>query len=432
MKGAASAGARPGRARRRRPGPAGASLALALLLAAGAARADAPADARAQASTFFDAGAQAYDAGEYLVAAEAFERAHALVPSPSLLFSAAQAYRRQVLTQPSPDALQRAVALYRAYLRADPKAKRREDAIAALEALAPIEARLSPPAAPPAEGPAPASAPATPATPASAAVPATRLLLTARPDSAQVSLDGGPFRPTPVVAGVEPGPHVVRVRAEGYHEEQLAVGALPNELVPRHVVLRPKPARLRVTGTSGARVAVDGQVRATVPTDTPLAVDPGVHFLAVTLPGHEPYSARIELGRDQATSLVADLPPTPQRIAAWAALSAGAAGAVASSVLTGLALSRQGDAVALRDQRAAGALTTEERDRYNGAVMARDDLALAAGVAGGLSALTLVAGVGLLVLDDPEAPTPPEAPAEPPPRTEFTVGALSLGLRVGF
>jgi len=444
-----------------------AALGLALTLAAAPARADTPADAQAQASNYFDAGAQAYEAGQYLVAAEAFLKAHEVLPSPSLLFSAAQAYRRHYLTEPSPDALRRAVALYRDYLRADPRAKRREEAIEALGALAPLEARLSDPqaagggegegeamvrlndgpggaggAGAPGQGGGAPSAGGAAASSTSASVSAsapgrsTRLLLTAHPDSAQVSLDDGPFLPTPVVAEVQTGAHRVRVRAQGYHDEQTTVSAVANELTPRHVLLRPKAARLRVKGTSGARVAIDGQVRATVPTAAPIAIEPGAHVVTVTLSGHEPYSQRIDLRRDESAELDVDLPRTPRRIAAWGVLSAGAAGAVASGVLAGLALARQGEAVELREQRESGVLLPADRDRYNEAVAARNDFQVAAAVTGGAAALTMVIGVGLYLFDDPEVPPQgdelPASPPAPKPRTELTVGVRSLGLRVTF
>src|SRR5262249_41033702 len=109
---------------------------------------------------------------------------------------------------------------------------------------------------------------------------------------------------------VERGPHVVRLHADGYYDEQVDVSAVQDELVARHVTLRPKPAKLLVTGTVGARVAIDGQVRATVPTAAPLAIEPGARFVAVTLPGRKPYSALIDLARDETRSIAVDLPPT--------------------------------------------------------------------------------------------------------------------------
>ncbi|WP_437580726.1 PEGA domain-containing protein [Sorangium sp. So ce887] len=415
------------------------STLAAALVAPGAALADAPPTPAqaAHAESFFNAGAQAYEAGQYQVAAEAFLEAHELVPSPSLLFSAAQAFRRQVLTQPSPDALRRAIALYREYLRLDPKAVRREEAVAALASLVPLEARL------PGEDPAAAADGGTTAADgaqrgaAAAVTPAaggTRLLLSSPVEGARVSVDGQPFVPAPLVAPVAPGAHRVRVQAAGHHEEELTVIAVAGELMPRHVVLRPKPAQLHVTGTGGARVAVDGQVRATVPTTAAIAVEPGVHVVEVSLPGHELYRRELRVAHEQAVRLDADLRMTSQRLAAWTVLGAGAAGAAATGVLAGLALVRQGEAVDLRDRKDATSLTPSERDRYNAAVDARDGLGAAAAVAGGVSFLAIAVGFRLFVFDEPKAAA---APAAPPPKApgveaDFTVGLLGAGVRGRF
>jgi hypothetical protein len=105
-------------------------------------------------------------------------------------------------------------------------------------------------------------------------------------------------------------------------------------------------------------------------------------------------------------------------------------------VLAGLALARQGEAVELREQRESGVLLPADRDRYNEAVAARNDLQVAAAVTGGAAALTMVIGVGLYLFDDPEVPPQgdelPASPPAPKPRTELTVGVRSLGLRVTF
>ncbi|WP_437665203.1 PEGA domain-containing protein [Sorangium sp. So ce1182] len=409
-----------------------------------AAPAAALADARptpgqaARAEDFFNAGAQAYDAGQYQVAAEAFLEAHELVPSPSLLFSAAQAFRRQYLTQAAPDALRRAVALYRDYLRADPKAARREEAVDALEALVPLEARLAG-EGPAGEGAAMGAASAGGRGDAAAASPpvgGTRLLLSSRAEGARVSVDGQPFVPAPLVAPVAPGPHRVRVQATGHYEEELTVVAVSGELMPAHVVLRPKPAQLHVTGTGGARVAVDGQERATVPTAAPIAVEPGAHVVEVSLPGHQVYRQEIRVAHEQTVRFDADLRMTPRRIAAWAVLGVGAAGVVATGALAGLALARQGEAVELRDRQDASSLTPSERDRYNAAVNARGRLGAAAAIAGGVSFAAFAVGFRLFAFDEPKlagapaAPAPPKAPGGA--GAEFTVGLLSAGVRGRF
>jgi tetratricopeptide (TPR) repeat protein len=400
-------------------------FAAALLLAAAPAAAQATPTTQAklvQASDFFDAGAQAYKTGQYLVAAEAFLKAHELSPSPALLFSAAQSYRRQFLSEPSPHTLRKAIALYRDYLRQDKTPKRREDAMQALAALMPMETRFG-------------AADGAEATEAPKQAP-TRLLLSTPAEGAEVSVDGGPFVPAPFVAQVAPGPHQVRVRAAGYEEEQLSVTALPNELVPRHVALRPRPARLAVVGSHGARVAVDGQLRATLPLAAPIAIDPGAHFVSVTQSGHEPFGAVVELGRDGNAQLSADLRPTRQRVAAWTTIALGAAGAITGAALGGVALVRQGDATSLADKRATTPLTPDERDRYNGALKARDDFARAATIVGGASVLALATGIGLYALDKPEVVPPNDdrlrAPLRSAPRLDFDVGVLSFGVRGTF
>ncbi|MGK3982718.1 PEGA domain-containing protein [Sorangium sp. So ce136] len=421
------------------------SLVLWACVTLAAAPAAALADARpaseqaARAEAFFNAGAQAYDAGQYQVAAEAFLEAHELVPSPALLFSAAQAFRRQYLTQAAPDALRRAVALYRDYLRADPKAARREEAVDALEALVPLEARLAGEGLA-VEGAATGAASARGRGDAAAASPpagGTRLLLSSRAEGARVSVDGQPFVPAPLVAPVAPGPHRVRVQATGHYEEELTVVAVSGELMPAHVVLRPKPAQLHVTGTGGARVAVDGQERATVPTAAPIAVEPGAHVFEVSLPGHQVYRQEIRVAHEQTVRFDADLRMTPRRIAAWAVLGVGAAGVVATGALAGLALARQGEAVELRDRQDASSLTPSERDRYNAAVNARGRLGAAAAIAGGVSFAAFAVGFRLFAFDEPRLSGAPAAPAPPAKApggvgAEFTVGLLSAGVRGRF
>lgn len=437
----------------------GACLALATALAAPAARAeDDAAKKREMVTNFFDAGAEAFKAGKYLAAAEAFEKAYAILPNPPLLFSAAQAYRRQYLVEPSADTLGRALSLYRQYLHADPKANRREDAMEALAVLVPLETRGRPPAtsagtgeggspgggapgdgagdgAP--QGGSPDGGQAAPAAPKPAGDPkkTARILITASADGAEVSLDGGPFQPAPLVASVEPVAHRARVRAPGHDEAEVTVSAVAGEQVPQHVTLRPKPGRLAITGTSGARVSVDGKALGALPAAAPLAVEPGSRFVTVTLNGHAPWSRRVEVGRDETVPLDADLAWTQQRKIAWATMSLGAAGLISGAVLGGLALDRQSAALALRDQQASAPLSAGQRDAFNLAVGERNDLGQAAGITFAASALVLATGIGLYAFDEPAAVTPSEAPGTPAPRAPratFEVGLGSASVRFTF
>lgn len=415
-----------------------AALSASLALAASpATAADSPAqpagdDAkkRVLVTNFFDAGAEAYKAGKYLAAAEAFEKAHALLPSPPLLFSAAQAYRRHYLVEPSPDTLRRAVTLYREYLRVDPKANRREDAMEALAVLVPLETRAAQAGADAAGQGASLGA----ATPAPDTKLTARILVTASADGAEISLDGGLFSPAPLVASVTPGPHRARVRAPGHDEEEVAVPAVANEQVPRHVTLRPKVGKLDVTGTGGARISVDGKPLGTVPAKA-LPAPPGSRFVAITRNGHEPWAQRVEVGRDETVQVHADLVWTQQRKIAWATISVGVAGALSGAVLGGLALDRQSVALSLRDGEGAEPLSTTERDRFNLAVRERNDFGQSAAVTGIVSALVLATGIGLYAFDEPHVVSPSDAPSGPQkgvPRATFEVGLGGASVRVLF
>lgn len=386
------------------------------------------ANKRLLVTNFFDAGAEAYKAGKYLAAAEAFEKAHALLPSPPLLFSAAQAYRRHYLVEPSPDTLRRAVSLYREYLRVDPKANRREDAMEALAVLVPLDTRADP-AGPTPQAASPDAAAATPDPKRTA-----RILVTASAEGAEISLDGGPFSPAPLVASVEPGPHRARVRASGHDEEEVAVPAVANEQVPRHVTLRPKLGRLDVTGTGGARVSVDGNPIGTVPAKA-LPIEPGIRFVAITRNGHVPWAQRIEVERDRTFPLHAELVWTQQRKIAWATISVGVAGVLSGAVLGGLALDRQSVALSLRDREGTEPLSVEERDRFNLAVRERNDFGQSAAITGVVSALVLATGIGLYAFDEPQVVSPSDAPSGPQkgvPRATFEVGLGGASVRVLF
>jgi tetratricopeptide (TPR) repeat protein len=399
-----------------------AALAAALLIATLPARADDDeAKRREQMNNYFDAGAEAYKAGKYAAAAEAFEKAHTLFPSAALLFSTAQAYRRQYLLEPKPETLRRALSLYREYLQVDPRAKRREDAMEALAVLVPLETRLPP------EGAAAEPAPEVKRT--------ARILLTAGAEGAEVSLDGGPFAAAPLLATVEPGPHRARVRAPGHDEEEVTVSAVLNEQVPQHVNLRPKSGKLEMTGTGGARVEVDGKAVGVVTAKAIFPVEPGSRFVAVTLDGHEPWTRRIEVERDKAVPLDANLVWTQQRKIAWATISVGIAGVLSGAVLGGLALDRQSRALSLLGKTDTQALSIDERETFNLAVRERNDFGQAAAVTGIASALVLATGVGLYAFDKPSVVTPESAPAgprTPAPRTTLEVGLASASLRVQF
>ncbi|MEZ4310839.1 MAG: PEGA domain-containing protein [Polyangiaceae bacterium] len=389
--------------------------------------ADSVEDQKRKAANFFDAGAEAYKAGQYLAAAEAFEKAYALLPSPSLLFSAAQSYRRQYLAEPKADTLRRAIDLYRTYLKSDAQANRREDAMEALAVLVPLQVRI--PTEPGQDGADPDSA----ASSGTAQDPkkTARILISSNAPGAEVSLDGGPFSPAPLVASVEPGPHRARVRAAGHHDEEVEVQARAHEQVPQHVALRPRPGSLKVSGTAGARVTVDGKLLGSLPSTAPILVDPGSRFVAITATGHEPWTERIEVGKGESKSVYADLKWTTQRRVAWATFSVGGAAAITAGVLAGLSLDRQSQALSLSDKLSTGSLTPTERDGYNSAVQSRNELGQAAAITGIVAAVIVATGIGLYTLDEPavvapDSPAGPDKPEKKPFEVAITPGGVGL------
>lgn len=433
------------------------------------------ADDRETASNLFDAGAEAYDAGQYLVAAEAFLKAHALLKSPALQFSAAQAYRRQYLVDASPDALRRAVRLYREYLHEDAAGERREDAMNALADLVPIEARLrrkslaavapattngSPPNAPPtnatnkpgSDKPAPIPIPVPGSHPPDQTLPPqlledepeepevalprkTRVLISAKPGGAEVSVDGAAFVRVPAVVEVKAGPHKVQAKAEGYFDDDFQIDAVENELVARHIALRPKPGRLSIKGIHGASVSLDGQVRAVLPLEHPLDIEPGEHFVAVTRQGRTSFTKTISIERDKPLTLEAPMTMTNQRIGAWSTLTLGFLGAAATGVLGGLAWTQNDVATNLDAQRRAFTMTSTQITDFNHALALRNTYSTAALVSGGASALMLLTSAGLFLFDNPAAtpiPTKKKDSTNPPLRLDMTIGLGGANLRVAF
>lgn len=434
------------------------------------------ADDREIASNLFDAGAEAYDAGQYLVAAEAFLKAHTLMKSPALQFSAAQAYRRQYLVDGSADSLRRAVRLYREYIREDASGQRREEAVNALADLVPLEARLrrknvatiapvspTPAGTPPAPGttpgnpsagkPAPVPIPVPGSTPPPQPTPApdplleeteeaepeaprkTRLLISAKPTRAEVSIDGGAFVAVPAVVEVKPGAHKVHAQAAGYFEEDFEIEAVEKELVARHIVLRAKPGRLKVDSQHGVSLSLDGQVRAVLPLERPLEVEPGEHFLTLTLPGRVPFSQTILIERDKDTILRNHLDPTKQRKGAWATLIVGMMGASATGILGLSTWIQDSNASRLDAQRQAGTMSSADITKYNQYLESRNTLATATAITGGASAVVLLTSIGLFLTDNPPTIPVPQKKTDstvPSPRVDLSVGFMSAGLRVEF
>jgi len=354
----------------------------------------------ADARLYFNAGARAYAAGKYAAAIRAFEEAYRFEPRPGLVFSIAQAYRRQYFIDKAKENLTESIKHYRQYLELDPDGARRGDTAEALSELEPLASKLTPAevAAPPAQSPR----------------AATQLMISSPIDDVAISLDGNPAGELPYIAAVTPGVHRVTLTADGYLPYERDVRVLDGSVVPLDVALQERPARLRVVAPDGARISIDGRLRAVSPCP-PLELSPGRHFVTVTKNGHEAFSREVAVTRNEARSLVAVLPTTGQRSAAWVLIGTGATAFLAGGGLMVGALVRE---------HSAESTTIKSGDdirAFNDAVSSRNELRTAGIVTSGAG--LAVTGVGLLLyaFDEPRvgvSPMEESAPERRGPRRE--------------
>lgn len=362
------------------------SARLSILAFVGAMAVSLPLSAQTdQAKTLFNAGAQAYEAGQYAAAIQAFEQAYKLAARPGILFSIAQAHRKQYFVTKSPDELRAAIKGYRQYLAEVATGGRRSDAGAALVELEPLAGKMDMNAA---------SASAPPA--------ATRLMVSSQTAGAVISLDGQKPLEVPLIAEVKPGKHSIKLSAQGYFEEARDIEVAPGSVAALDIPLRDKPGRLTITANSSAQVSLDGRFVGTTPLSQPIDVEPGRHLLVVTTNGHRAYSHEIEMGRDEDKKVDVKLDSTGQRVASFVLMGLGAGGAVAGGVLAALAVRQQSLATDFDNQRHTSTIRCDVRsagcaplDDYHNAIAKRDDLRRFAGIT--LAAAALVGGTGVVL-----------------------------------
>jgi len=362
------------------------------------------ADSVDQARTLFNAGAQAYEAGQFVAAAQAFEQAYNLSPRAGILFSMAQAWKRQYFIDRNPANLQRAVKLYRDYLGKVEQGGRRSDAAQALAELEPLAARTSsePSAAPPPP-----------------AAPQTRVMVSSQNEGARVSLDGAAEVAAPLIVEVKPGQHTVRVVAPGHFPEERKVAAAEGAVLALDLALREKPARLSFVGSAGAEVSVDGRLLGRTPFTAPVEIEPGLHLIVVARNGHRPHVQELEVSRDEAKEVRYSLPGTGQRTVSWGMFATAGAGLVAGGVFTGLALREQNKAQDVLDTRAQQQLSPSDADTFDDATKSRDRWRTAAIASFGGAAALGITGLLLYAFDQPSVAAQPsrfERRSTPAPR----------------
>jgi hypothetical protein len=372
----------------------------------------ASADDRAAAERYFRAGAKAYAAQRFAVAAADFDEAFARLALPEIAFSAAQAYRRLYRIDRDPGFVHRAIELYRAYLAKVTAGGRVGDAA---DNLAEMERELDKLKA--------AGKDTARSRAEARAVERTRLgvgvtisdQLTG--DAAGVreigdaagsqipgltaTLDGKPLEPFALVE-VSAGEHTVAVAADGYLTAEKTTRAIAGQAQLLEIELRPRPARVMVATERDARIAIDGRTVATAPA-APLELAAGKHLLTIVRRGREPFGRELVMTRGQAITLTAPLELTARRRAVPYVL--GAAGALALGALTTgvLAVVHAGRAGDLHDQIVLGNRPPSDGDRYDREVTARDHDVTSTWLLGGAALGAGVVGALALWFDTPTA-----------------------------
>jgi hypothetical protein len=409
----------------------------ALLLAWGIAARPAHADDRAAAERYFRAGAKAYAAQRFAVAAADFDEAFASLALPEIAFSAAQAYRRLYRIDPDARHVHRAIELYHAYLAKVTTGGRVGDAadnlaemeheLDKLKAAGKDTARgrrdfhdaertrlgigVTIPDAPPELASGGTGSPGALREVSDAGTPIRGLTAT---------LDGQPLEPFALV-DVVPGDHRLVISAEGYVTAEKTTRAIAGQSQLLEVELRPRPARVRVTTEAEARIAVDGRLVATAPSPA-LELPAGTHLLTILHRGREPFARELVVTRGQALTLAAPLAPTARRRAVPYVL--GGAGVLALGALTtgAIALVHDRRAGDLHARIALGNRPPGDGDRYDGELAARDHDVTATWLLGGAAVTAGVVGALALWFDTPSVEDARVTPA---------LSAINHGASVG-
>jgi tetratricopeptide (TPR) repeat protein len=388
------------------------ALAAPLLLGHAAFAAE-PSD---QGKTLFNAGAQAYAAGQFNAAIQAFDESYRTAPRPGVLFSIAQAHRRQYYVDKRPEHLKSAVQYYRDYLAKVTDGGRRADAAQALSELEPLLERLG------------TSAPATPVAPV-AAVVETRLMVSSPTPGATVAVDKGKALEAPLITEIAPGKHTLHLTAAGYFDEDREISASAGGVAALDIALRERPGQLVINARAGAQLTIDGRYVATTPLPRALEIEPGHHLIALARNGSYAHTEEIDVGRAETKTIDVILPATKQRVTSYVLLGTGAAGILVGGVFAALAAHQQSVAQDIETHRQTK--SDDCRDvpavlcptkAYQNALDRRDALrpiATSALTAGGLIAAT---GAVLFLFDQPSLdaraakPDTKPKPAAPQPR----------------
>ena len=121
-----------------------------------------------------------------------------------------------------------------------------------------------------------------------------------RPETAEVLLDGAPMGNTPLDDPLimDPGRHVIEVRAEGFENQQYEIAPESEREVEVLVTLNPTGSvgtLVFVIAVPGAAISLDGAEVGETPMADPLIATTGPHTIEVSRAGYQSASVEVEL-----------------------------------------------------------------------------------------------------------------------------------------
>ena len=324
------------------------------------------------------------------------EKAYKILPLPEIAFTAAQAYRRQYRLDPRLELARRAVELYTLYLG---KIKKGAHVGTAIDSLDTMEREVEKLTAAGAKVAAALSVERTtivvfPELATEGKGDGTIREIAELPDAEVAKivtlLDGKPVAPFEKI-DVTPGPHKIRVEAEGYLPAESSERAVQGVSTIAGITLVPRPAKVTVQTEAGARIRIDGRPAGTAPL-TGLELPAGRHVMTISRDGRETIARELTVTRGQEVTLREPLRKTTRRkLVPWIVGGAGVlavitgSSLVAAIVYDGRASDRLGRIETEGDQ------TPADAAEYRDLVEMRDTLVTGTWITGG--AMLLVGGL---------------------------------------
>jgi len=239
-------------------------------------------DSAVAARAAFDRGVAAADEGRYADAAAAFEASYRARPLPVVLHNLGLAYRAMGRNRAAIDAFERYLALPGGDAAGSAGAREIREAIVSLRASL------------------------------------VDVVLAVIPSDASVTIDGRPESATGGRITLDPGVHVVELRAAGYvpvrREVRLASGAQTR--LDDHLTLARSDGRLRVEPSVPiAIVSIDGRVAGTGAVEVDASL--GDHVVDIAATGHQPFHRVVRIQSPGLVRVDAQLASTAPARSGW-------------------------------------------------------------------------------------------------------------------